>query len=206
MEISHEIRVRFKRNVVSVILVKNLLCEYPNRDGEVGGCWGGGRGRGRCQLGGKGGVRRCCGTEWLIVASRHPRVLVEWIKGWKKEWKPFHAFTDQSQDHVFRAIPLAPWYTGHASPCHPLLLPWLVRLLVSMSRRSNLQTLREGNAPRHAVYRSRDIEDINFRGTFYVWNKHRLKQDGGRVMRFNNSRNVRKILLVFPRVSPGLRF
>lgn len=59
----------------------------------------------RCQLGGKGGVRRCCGMEWLIIASRHPRVLVEWIKGWKKEWKPFHAFTDQSQDHVFRAIP-----------------------------------------------------------------------------------------------------
>lgn len=77
----------------------NPLCEYPNRDGEVGGGWG------RCQLGRKGGVRRCCGTEWLIVASRHPRVLVEWIKGWKKEWKPFHAFTDQSQDHVFRAIP-----------------------------------------------------------------------------------------------------
>jgi len=64
------------------------------------------RSKGRwCSLGGKGGwVRRCCGTEWLIVASRHPRVFAEWIKGWKKEWKPFHAFTDQSQDHVLRAI------------------------------------------------------------------------------------------------------
>lgn len=62
---------------------------------------------------------RRCGTEWLIVTSRHPRVLVEWIKGWKKEWKPFHAFTDQSQDHVPRVPSLRLLaYTVHASPCH----------------------------------------------------------------------------------------
>lgn len=80
---------------------------------EVGGGWG------WCQLGRKGGVRRCCGMEWLIVASRHSHVLVEWIKGWKKEWKPFHAFTDQSQDHVFRAI-LSPLGTRdmHHSAIH----------------------------------------------------------------------------------------
>jgi len=133
---------------------------------EVGGGWG------WCQLGRRGGVRRCCGMEWLIVASRHSRVLVEWIKGWKKEWKPFHAFTDQSQDHVFRAILSPPWYTGHASLCHPLLLSWLVRLLVSMSRRSNLQTLREGNVPRRAIYWSRDYDlSILIFESFYVCNK-----------------------------------
>jgi len=148
LEISNGISVWFKRSVVRFGCISgNPLCEYPNRDGEVGGDWG------RCQLVGREVVRRFCGTEWLIVASRHPRVLVEWIKGWKKEWKPFHAFTDQSQDHVFRAIPSP---LGTRDMHHPAIHFYFPDLCVCSCRcRGDLQTLRKGKAP-HAVYRSRD--------------------------------------------------
>lgn len=134
---------------------------------------GGGEGGVRCQLGGKGSVRRCCGMEWLIVASRHPRVLVEWIKGWKKEWKPFHAFTDQSQDHVFRAIPSP---LGTRDMHHPAIHFYFPDLCVCSCRCRGDRICKlcaKGIPPRRRGLSIPRYDDINLRERkFYVWVKH----------------------------------
>lgn len=55
----HLVRESIFGRIVSAVLVKtlyvNILSQVKGR-AEVGG-------GGRCQLGGKGGVRRCCGME-----------------------------------------------------------------------------------------------------------------------------------------------
>lgn len=139
-----------------------MWISWPRRGGWLGG---------GCQLGRKGGARRCCGTEWLIVASRHLCVLVEWIKGWKKEWKPFHAFTDQSQDHVLGPSP-RPLVHGTC-----ITLPSTSTSLTSAFARvdvarSNLQTSREENPSSRASHRiprcATFTGDINVFADFYV--------------------------------------